>query len=637
MARFNPQAFLAGMQSLLTPQQQAQQQVQQMRMQQMDKARENEALVNARQLQGEQVRMQKTEADRATQRFDLEREASDRAKTAEERAQRIQDLQLSGARTDAAKGFLDPVTKAKSAYTAAQTAYNTAKSRPTAYSRADYLKITNDLVKAQTDLEQELGKQKSLLKYVDPSYGFDETMFGEPIQFVAPISQAEAAKALKDAQSGKSLPVRKADATVDPSTGAVVPADVMAERGPELAGLTGIPSRGMETVNSPSPIGGGAVDPFAPKQSAQLPPPPPPTSQIDPLSLLMPASLGVGVNVPAGIGAVKPPAKKPLLGKDGKPVPPPYVPKQMPPRQARQRVFKEPEDMFLTNDEQEAAGKMLTAYEDYVSRTFNVDPLDENFNEKYYRYVADPAMFKRFADRYARQLAITSPESASAILASTESMLLGSIGDKADVPTALRAALTDVATKTAALVEAKDEAAYKKTLRPLTLKELKAKIQYYESGGSRSGKTVDPFKGIGGRTSAVTQFGRGELIELDKLIQENETALRKTKKDYPIKWKEWAGMSSTETYKQQQIVDEARQVRAKILSQQNALRKLIPDPGKFYSAFISYDPVSSIRNPIIASRLRANVGPQAGDYIPYNNESPEVSPTPGIDEPPSGF
>ena len=293
--------------------------------------------------------------------------------------------------------------------------------------------------------------------------------------------------------------------------------------------------------------------------------------------------------------------------------------------------------MFLTTDEQEAAGKMLTAYEDYVTRTFNEDPLDANFNEKYYRYASDPTRFKRFADRYARQLAISSPESAASILASTESMLLGSLGDKADVPTALRSALTDAATKTAGLIEAKEEAAYKKTLRPLTINELKAKINYYNSGGSRSGKTVDPFKGIGGRTSAVTQFGRGELIELDKLIQENETALRKTKKDYPVKWKEWAGNSATETYKQQQIVDEARQVRAKILSQQSSLRQLVPDPGKFYSAFISYDPVSSIRNPIIASRLRANVGPTAGDYIPYNNESPEVSPTPGIDEPPLGF
>jgi hypothetical protein len=617
MARFNPQAFIAGMQSLLTPQQQAQQQVQQMRMQQMNQARENEALINARQLQGEQLGIQRKEAERAGVRFDLEKEANERAKAAEERAKRIQDLQLSGAKTDAAKGFLDPVAKAKSAYTAAQTAYNTAKSRPAAYSRADYLKITNDLTKAQTEYEQELAKQKTLLKYVDPSYGFDETIFGAPIEFTAPLSQADAIKALKDAQAG---------------------------------------SKGTKPAPPPPPPGeeptkvGMQAGPVAPATQVAAAEP----AGIDPLRLLAPASLGVGVTASAGIGAVKPPSRNPndyplsqtirvdkngkvMLGKDGKPLPPPYKPPVLPPRGVRQRVYPESPDMFLTADEQEAAGKMLTAYEDYVTRTFNVDPLDANFNEKYYRYISDPNVFKRFTDRYARQLAISSPESAASILASTESMLLGSIGDKADVPTALRTALMDAETKKAALVEAKEEAAYKKTYRPLTISELKAKIAYYQSGGSRGNKTVDPFKGIGGRVSAVTQFGRGELIELDKLIQENETALRKTKKDYPVKWKEWAGNSATETYKQQQIVDEARQIRAKILSQQSSLRKLVPDPGKFYSAFISFDPVSSVRNPIIAMRLRANVGPQAGDFIPYNNESPEASPTPGIDDPPSGF
>ena len=289
--------------------------------------------------------------------------------------------------------------------------------------------------------------------------------------------------------------------------------------------------------------------------------------------------------------------------------------------------------MILATDEEAEAQKIASDYSKYIIDTFNMNPLDENFNEQYYRYVADPERFKRFTSRYGRALSIGFPEAAPSILAGAESIMLGQLGNNADVPTALRSALTDVATKTETLKDARSEAEYKKTLRPLTIKEMKAKIAYYASGGSKSGKTEDPFKGIGGRTSAASMYGRSELIELDKLIQENEAALRKTKKDHPDKWSQWANMGGTETNKQQTIVNEARQVRAKIMTQQRALRQLIPNAAQFYSAFISFDPVSSITNSDIAMRLRANVGPQAGDYIPYNNESPTTSPVPGVDEP----
>jgi hypothetical protein len=642
MARFNPQAFLAGMQSLMAPQQQAEQQIAQMRTQQMDRARENESLLNQRQMQGEQVRLQRTESDRAGERFNLEKDAADRQKAADKRTQDLQKLQTDAARAEAAKGYTAPVAKAKSALLAARNTYEAAKSRPLSMSRADYLKITTDLTKAQSDYETVLGEQKSLLKYVSPSYGFDETMFGEGLAPITPITWTEAAKAFKDAQSGKTGPVKKADSVVDSTTGLVVPSDVAPERSPEMAGLQGVPRLAGDTrLTPPSPIGAGAVEPGSMKppvgsmQSLNLDP-----STMNALSMLAPSSLGVGVSVPAGIGAIAPPKTvgkdgKPAvkLGKDGKPVPPSYAPNLLPPRAVRQRVYQESPDMILASDEEAEAQKIASDYATYIVNTFNLNPLDENFNEQYYRYVANPERFKRFTSRYGRALSIGFPEAAQSILAGAESIMLGQLGNNADVPTALRSALTDVATKTEALKEARSEAEYKRELRPLTIKEMKAKIAYYASGGSKSGKTEDPFKGIGGRTSAATMYGRSELIELDKLIQENEAALRKTKKDYPDKWGQWANMGGTETNKQQTIVNEARQVRAKIMTQQRALRQLIPNAAQFYSAFISFDPVSSIKNSDIAMRLRANVGPQAGDYIPYNNESPTTSPVPGVDEP----
>ena len=655
MARFNPQAFLAGMQSLIAPQQQAEQQIAQMRTQQMDRARENESLLNQRQMQGEQVRLQRTESDRAGERLNLERDAAERQKEADKRTKALQKLQTDAARAEAAKSYTAPVAKAKSALLAARNTYEAAKSRPLSMSRADYLKITTDLTKAQSDYETVLGEQKSLLKYVSPSYKFDETMFGEGLAPITPITWAEAAKAFKDAQSGKTDPVKKADSVVDPTTGLGVPPDVAPiPQEPALAGLQGVPRYPADVRLDPvsliasEPVAPGSMEtPVGSMQSVNLNP-----STMNALSLLTPSSLGVGVSVPAGIGAVAPPK---AVGKEkestvvingrtyntrqyydrktGKPVPPPYVPKPMPPRPVRQRVYQESPDMILAADEEAEAQKIASDYATYIVNTFNLNPLDENFNEEYYRYVANPERFKRFTSRYGRALSIGFPEAAPSILASAESIMLGQLGNNADVPTALRSALTDVATKTETLKDARSEAEYKKILRPLTIEEMKAKIDYYKSGGSKGNKTEDPFKGIGGRTSAATMYGRSELIELDKLIQENEAALRKTKKDYPDKWGQWANMGGTETNKQQAIVNEARQVRAKIMTQQRALRQLIPNAAQFYSAFISFDPVSSIKNPDIAMRLRANVGPQAGDYIPYNNESPTTSPVPGVDEP----
>jgi hypothetical protein len=381
-------------------------------------------------------------------------------------------------------------------------------------SRADYLKITTDLTKAQSDYETVLGEQKSLLKYVSPSYGFDETMFGEGLAPITPITWTEAAKAFKDAQSGKTGPVKKADSVVDPTTGQVVSPDVAPERSPEMAGLQRVPA------TPSSPMGTGAVKPgsmktpVGPMQSVNLDP-----STMNALSMLTPSSLGVGVSVPAGIGAVAPPKAvgkdgKPVvkLGKDGKPVPPPYVPKPMPPRPVRQRVYQESPDMILATDEEAEAQKIASDYSKYIIDTFNMNPLNENFNEEYYRYVADPERFKRFTSRYGRALSIGFPEAAPSILAGAESIMLGQLGNKADVPTALRAALTDVATKTEGLKEARSEAEYKKTLRPLTIKEMKAKIAYYASGGSKSGKTEDPYKGIGGRTYKKKRGGGDSAI-----------------------------------------------------------------------------------------------------------------------------
>ena len=646
MARFNPQAFLAGMQSLMAPQQQADQQIAQMRTQQMDRARENESLINQRQMQGEQVRLQRTEAERAGERFGLEKDAAARQKEADERAKTVQQLQLDAAKTEAAKGFTAPVTKAKSALLAARNAYESAKNRPLSMSRADYLKITNDLTKAQSDYDTVLGEQKSLLKYVSPSYQFNETMFGDGLAPITPMTWTEAAKVFKDTQSGKTGPVKKADSAVDPSTGVVIPPDPKTDLAPEMAGLQGVPNKVGDTrLAPPSPIGAGAVTPGSMKTPVgPMQPPSLDTGSMDALSLLMPASLGVGVNVPAGIGAVAPPKPvgkdgKPVvkLGKDGKPVPPKYVPAPMPPRPTRRRVYADSPDMILAADEEAEAQKIASDYATYIVNTFNLNPLDENFNEQYYRYVADPERFKNFTSRYGRALSIQFPEAAPSILASAESIMLGQLGNKADVPTALRSALTDFATKGEVLKEARSEAEYKKLLRPLTIKEMKAKINYYNSGGSRSGNAPDPYKGIEGRTRAAQMYGQREISELDNIIKEYEDAIKVGKKNNPNDWKTYVSDPKYKMYGQQQVVNEARAVKAKILTEQRALKKFIPNREQFYSAFISYDPVSSIRNTDISQRLRSIVPQQGGDYIQYDNESPTQNSTPGVDEPPMGF
>ena len=637
MARFNPQAFLAGMQSLLAPQQQAEQQIAQMRMQQMDKARENEALLNQRQLQNEQVRMQREEAVRAGDRFALDKEAAERQKLADERAAKAGNLALDQQRTGAAEALLKPVSTAKDKLLAARTKYNAAASRPQAYSRADYTKIVNDLVEAQGAYSNALSTQKGLLKYVAPDLKIDETLFGTPETDITPLTYNDAVKALRagGVTGGTTKGVQKTDA----SAGAVdIEAPIPQE--PSLAGLQRMtPFDNRESLVSPiasAPVTPGSMArPVGPMPEVNLDP-----STVDALSLLSPATLGVGVNVPAGIGAVAPPkgvvkGAKPAvkLGKDGKPLPAPYVPKPMPPRPVRKRVFPEPEEMILAADEEAEAQKIADAYKTYVVNTFNVDPLDENFNEKYYRFVADPENFKSFTSRFGRELGIRFPEAASSILAAAESTVLGELGDRAYAPTALRAALTDVATKTATLREARDEAAFKKTMRPLTIEEMRAKIKYYQSGGARGAKTDDPYKGIEGRTAAARTYGQREISELDSIIKEYEGALNVGKKNNPNKWKEYISNPVYKMYGQQQIVNEARQLKAQILTQQRALRQLIPNKEQFYSAFISFDPVSSIRNTEISQRLRAIVSEQGSGYAPSDNESPAVSPAGMPDDP----
>jgi len=637
MARFNPQAFLAGMQSLMAPQQQAEQQIAQMRMQQMDKARENEALLNQRMLQGKQLQMQEAENTRAGERFALDKAAAERQKIADERAGKAGDLALAQQRTGAAEALLKPVSTAKDKLLAARTKYNAAASRPQAYSRADYTKIVNDLVEAQGAYSNALSTQKGLLKYVAPDLKIDDTLFGTPETDISPLTYNDAVKALRagGVTGGATKNIQKTDAGV----GAVdIEAPVPQE--PELAKLqrmTPFDSR----IPLASPIASGPVEPgsmarpVGPMPEVNLDP-----STVDALSLLAPATLGLGVNAPAGIGAVAPPktavkGAKPAvkLGKDGKPLPAPYVPKPMPPRPVRQRVFPEPAEMILAADEEAEALKIADAYKTHVVNTFNIDPLDENFNEKYYRFIADPDRFKAFTSRFGRELGIRFPEAASSILAAAESTVLGELGNRADVPTALRAALTDVATKTAGLREARDEAAFKKTMRPLTIEEMQAKIKYYAGGGARGAKTDDPFKGIEGRTAAARTYGQREISELDSIIKEYEGALKVGKKNSPNNWKTYISNPAYNMYGQQQIVNEARQLKAKILTQQQFLRKLIPNKEQFYSAFISFDPVSSIRNTEISNRLRTIVSEQGSGYAPSDNESPAVSPTAMPDDP----
>ena len=627
MARFNPQAFLSGMQSLMAPQQQADQQVAQMRMQQMDRAREQESALNQRSLQGEQLKIQRDESVRAGERFGLEKEAAGRQKESDERNKKITDLQIDTNKTEAARAFTAPITKARGALTAARTAYNNAKARPLNMTRADYLKITNDVLKAQSDYDEALSEGKTLLKYASPTYGFNDTLFGESITPITPMTFNEAAKAFKDLQSGvKVVPnVTPTDTKVVPTQSGAInnnTSESLANPKPNInpvaaGGTNQLPNvdnassmspRNIATQNS---IGPQAVNPFAINNIMSL------------------ANLGVGQPITAGIEPVKPPSTtSPTMAA-------PRV--GMPQRKPRIRVYKETDNMILASDEEAKAQEIATDYSTYINSTFNGNPTDQDFNEKYYQYVADPDVFKNFTSKYNRGLSIMYPESELSILASAESTILGQLGNKTKAPTALRAGLTDVAIKTEGLKDARSEAEFKKTLRPLTIDEMTAKIKYYNNGGSRSNQIQNPYKGVAGRVSVSTKYGRSEIIELDKLIKDNTDAIRVTKDKDPKAWRRYMTIPASNTYKQQQIVDEAVQLRAKIMTQQDVLRTLVSDESKFYNAFVSMNPLKAIRNKEIAMKLRAGVGSDYGDNIENNYETPTNSPAGGIDEPPGGF
>jgi hypothetical protein len=317
MARFNPQAFLAGMQSLMAPQQQADQQIAQMRMQQMDRAREQENALNQRMLQGQQMRLQQVESDRATERFALDREAAARQKKIDERNTKAFDLGQDKERTGAVEKLRAPILEKQTAYDAAVSNYNKALQNPNLISRADWNKVTGDLTTAASALNNAYNASKFFLPFMSPQFKLDEAALGAAPQVISPLSREDAIRQFRF----------KSPAA--PATG-VQKTDV------------GIPGTGID-----------------------VPPPTEPATQtasgMSFMDMISPMSMGAGVSVPSYIGAVAPP--KTLKGTPPKPAPVTYTP---PP--PRKRLYAQPTESFLDPKDLEAVQALVTGYEGFAAK-----------------------------------------------------------------------------------------------------------------------------------------------------------------------------------------------------------------------------------------------------------------------------
>jgi hypothetical protein len=586
MARFNPQAFLAGMQSLVAPQQQADQQVAQMRMQQMDRAREQENMLNQRMVQGQQMRIQQNEADRATERFGLERDAAARQKVIDKRNLDAAKLGTDKERTAAVAMLTEPVNVAKSKLLAARTKYNNAISRPSAYTRTDFTTIVNNLVEAQGNYKAAFDQQKGILKYVSPSFKLDESVLGTPEVDITPLTYNDAVKALKAA--GVAAPAKK------------VEGEQTVPGGQSPKPIEYIPPTRPAGVK----VGTLATDVEEPMQVASD------KSQIDALSLLAPTSLGIGVNAPAGIGAVppsktvKPVAKPPVkLDKNGKPIPQKVAapPPAMPVRPMRSRLFPDSEDAVLDSNDVKASSELQKGFMDFAISTFNVNPLNKDFKEIWHRHISNPDLMRQYLAPLMTSVKFASPESYQSVLADFEGSVLNSIGKQARVPVAMEQALLDVAVKRQNLTDAKSEAEYKSDLQPLTLEKLRAEVDYYKSGGRRA-QAASPFKGVPQRVSMAQNFGKPEIVELDKIIKEYSDAINNAKVTQAERQK-YTTDPAYKMYGQAQIVKEARSLKAKIMTQRTLLRASAGNEARFMGMIMNFDPIAGVKSQEILNRL----------------------------------
>jgi hypothetical protein len=441
MARFNPQAFIAGMQSLLSPQQQADQQVAQMRMQQMDKARENEALLNQRMLQGEQLGIQRTEAERAGQRFNLEKEAAQRQKDADERAADAFNLGIDEKRVEALGFLRKPIKDAETVYETKLATYNQALANPNIVNKADWNKITGELIAAGTAYKNAYNTAISTLPYMSQRFKFDTSAAGVAPTIISPVTRDETIL--------KTRP-RKTDTKLPPAP--PVPTEVGS----------------VEPTVDPTLVDKSA----APVPVASLMQQSPATGGINPLALLAPANLGVGVNAPP-VGATKktiPAIKKPI------------APPTLPPEKPRERLFQLNPEVNLDPSMRTIVRELQSGYKTFAASYFNVKPSDRNFAEKWHRHINSPELMMRFLAGTARDLRETYGDVDTAqILGEFEQGVLDSIGKQALVPTAVTDALLTTEKKGLDVDAARSEAEWLKKYRPLQEKEILARIAKYDA------------------------------------------------------------------------------------------------------------------------------------------------------------
>ena len=118
---------------------------------------------------------------------------------------------------------------------------------------------------------------------------------------------------------------------------------------------------------------------------------------VSPLTLLAPASLGVGVSAPP-VGATK---KTLPVGKNAKVAPKPVAPAPVPPRQ---RLFEPMPDVYLDPKEIEIVNNLTTGYKTFTQSYFSVPPSDEKFAEKWNAFVNDPTVMSRYLAGVDREL-----------------------------------------------------------------------------------------------------------------------------------------------------------------------------------------------------------------------------------------
>jgi len=549
MARFNPQAFIAGMQSLLTPQQQAQQQVQQMRMQQMDKARENEALVNARQLQNEQLGIQREEAKRAGERFQLDKDAAERQKAIDDRNKKLFDIGLDEKRTEALGFLRKPIDEAKKNYETKLAIYNAALANPNVVNRADWNKISSELTAAATAYTGAYNDATRTLPYVSPQFKLDASALGEAPTTISPISRDDAIR-----KNIKPKPI---------STGAPPPP----------------PPAGVQT---------GAVEPSVDPALVEKPTQPVPVASlmsqvpqdagVSPLTLLAPASLGVGVSAPP-VGATK---KTLPVGKNAKVAPKPVAPVPVPPRQ---RLFEPMPDVYLDPKEIEIVNNLTTGYKTFTQSYFGVPPSDEKFAEKWNAFVNDPTVMSRYLAGVDRELKYAYGEDvAKKILADFEQNILDSVGKRALVPTALRDTLLTTEKKGLEVDAAKAEAKFLSDYRPKQLAEMDARIAKHNAAIAK-GATKDEAWTYSDRNSATRlaeNFGSDLTKTIRQYMTETKRKIDEFRQTDPERWAELVKDPKSGVGKMQQGYNQAVALIGRINAHKQSLRQSIENPNRFY-------------------------------------------------------